>query len=279
LGILSLSLAYLPVLYFTLKKNKLLKRKRHLTIVGIITAFFFSVNLLFLLMHWPLREYTQYISWIFIFIFLIMLFSSIIKSDDDNRILYLSLMLFFFILFIINITLYIKNLNNPKMSLYTIENNLEESIRLFEYRTDEIYRSLDSIRNYPRKKDLADIKENTDKIIIHIERTRKALFINKKEQEKFHEKLIKDYINIDKLEADAIKLEKEISRYRDFMLDKAASFPHLKTFLEQGIQFEKYDLNNYPPILYNNLNKLIRDIKIAEYEMLNKITLKKAFIP
>ncbi len=88
-----------------------------------------------------------------------------------------------------------------------------------------------------------------------------------------NKKLIKDYRIIYELEADGMRLEKEISQYRNFMLDNAASLPNLKTFLEQGIQFEKHDLHNYPTILYNNFNKLICDVKIAEYEILNRMLL------
>lgn len=270
LGFLILAFAYLPVLAFALKKEKLLKRKRNLAWTGIIAAFLFLISILFTIMHWSLREYIIFLSWIIMLIFLIMLFINIMRSEE-NRVLHLSLVLFFTVLFVLDISIYLLNLNNPKVSRYTLEYNLRESVRLFEQGLDEKYMLLDSLVKPDQKEILRDLKTGTDEIIAETENIRDKLFISKEEQEKYNRKFFKNQRMAYDLESDVMQLEKNLKHYKDFLLEKASASPHLKAFIEQSIRFGAYDFNNAPPILYNNLEKLIRDTRIIENEFLDMI--------
>ncbi len=270
LGFLILAFAYLPVLAFALKKEKLLKRKRNLALTGMAAAFLFLISILFMIMHWPIREYVIFLSWMLIFIFLIMLFANIMRSEE-NRVLHLSLVLFFTVFFVLDISIYLINLNNPKVSRYTLEYNLRESVRLFEQGLDAKYVLLDSLVKPDQQKILRDLKTGTDEIIAETENIRDQLFISKEEQEKYNRKFFKNQRMVYDLESDVMQLEKNLKHHKESLLEKASPSPHLKAFIEQSIRFGAYDLNNAPPILYNNLEKLIRDIRIIENEFLDII--------
>lgn len=270
LGFLILAFAYIPVLAFALKKEKLLKRKRNLALTGMIAAFLFLISILFTIMHWSLREYIILLSWIIMLIFLIMLFVNIMRSEE-NRVLHLSLILFFTVLFVLDISIYLLNLNNPKVSRYTLEYNLRESVRLFEQGLDEKYMLLDSLVKPDQKEILGDLKTGTGEIIAESEDIRNKLFISKEEQEKYNRKFFKNQRMAYDLESDVMQLEKNLKHYKDFLLEKASASPHLKAFIEQNIRFGAYDFNNAPPILYNNLERLIRDTRIIENEFLDII--------
>lgn len=270
LGFLILAFAYLPVLAFALKKEKLLKRNRYLAFTGMVAAFLFLISILFMIMHWPIREYVIFLSWIIIFVFLIMLFVNIMKLEE-NRVLHLSLVLFFTVFFVLDISIYLLNLNNPKVSRYTLESNLQESILLFGQGLDEKYMLPDSMAKPGQKVALGEMKANTDSIINEIENIRDQLFRSKEEQEKYSRKFFKNQRMAYDLESDVMQLEKNLKHYKAFLLEKASASPLLQAFVEQSIQFGAYDYNNAPPILYNNLEKLIRDIRIIENEFLDII--------
>ncbi len=259
LGVITLAFAYIPVLFFSLKKEKLMKRKRNLTIVGIITAFLFLISILFAMQHWPYRVYIIILTWLFMLTFLIMLFNNIIKSEE-NRILHLSMILFFTILLILDIAIYMVNLNNPKVSYFTLEDNLEESIRLFEHRADAIYAALDTA---------TALETITDRIVDEIKINRERLFNSEEDKIAYTKKLFKNRRVVYELESEAMQLGKDIKQYRDVLLEMASASPDIEAFIKKSIRFNAYDFNNAPPILYNNLNRLIRDIRIAEVELLN----------
>jgi hypothetical protein len=270
LGIATIALGYIPVLVLTMKREKILKRRRNITFVGIITAFCFLVSLLFAIMHWPYTEYTIYFTWIMAFVFLIILFASVIKSDD-NRLLHLSLILFLTILFILDVSMYFVNLNNPKTSTYTMESNLEASIQLLDHRTDEYYSEIDSIENNPEYQDIINLRSQTGEIISKIEDMQHRIFASKEEKEIYSRKLFDKHSNLDPLEADAKKLENNLDQYRVFLVGRAELNPDLQVFIEKSIKFGSFEFNNALPIIYNNLGKLIRDIKMAECELLNDL--------
>ena len=270
LGFIILAFAYLPVLAFALKKEKLLKRKRNLALTGMIAAFLFLFSILFMIMHWAYRDYIILLSWIFVLIFLIMLVSNIMSSEE-NRVLHLSLVLFFTVLFVLDISIYLLNLNNPKVSRYTLEYNLHESVRLLEHGLQEKYMLSDSLAKPDQKIALRDLKANTDEIIAETENIRDKLFTSREEQEKYNRKFFKNQRMAYDLESEVMQLEKNLKQYRGFLLEMASASPHLKPFIEQSIQFGAYDFNNAPPILYNNLERIIRDIRIIENEFVNMI--------
>lgn len=270
LGIITLTFGYVPVLIFALKREKLLKRSRYLAFTGISAAFLFLISLLFTVMHWPLREYTIYGSWILIFIFLILLFVHILRSED-NRIIHLSLLLFFSVMFILDITLYVLSQNNPRISHLTIESNLDESIGLFDNSIQAIYLDLESVDDEKNKTDITDFREHVEQLIMRIENIKTTLFASRSEQEQFNRKFIKDYSKINIMESEAKDLEKEVNRFRDYLIANADSIPHLNKYISRSIRFGYLEFNNSPPIVYNNLTKLIRDIKIAEFEILNRL--------
>jgi|WetSurMetagenome_2_1015567.scaffolds.fasta_scaffold67218_2 hypothetical protein len=270
LGFLTLLLAYLPALLLTLKKEKILKRNMNLAYFGMAAAFVLLVSLLFSLMQWPYREYPIVLSWIFTLIFLIMLFSNIMKSEE-NRVLNLSLLLFFSVLFILDVTLSLISLGNPRLSKLTLENNIDQGINLYKQKTLHIYELLGTIKDNTKANEIVEIRTKTDEIISKIEETRNSLFPNKSEQENFSKHLFKNYVITNAIEHNAMSLSKDITEYREFMIGKVVSQPDLKIFIESSLIFGQAEFNNDPPIIYNNLQKLIRDIKISESEILEEM--------
>lgn len=273
LGFATLLLAYLPALSLTLKKEKILKRKMQISYVGIFTAFVLLLSFLFTLMHWPFGDYIKIASWILVLVFLIILYGNIIKSEA-NRVLNLSMLLFFAILFIIDVTIGFLDLKNPRSSKFTIENNIEASISLLESKTDKMYLQLDSINKNPYAGDIKEIKITTSEVIGKIEHLREAIFASKVEQENFNKQLIKASIITNDIENQAWKLNSEtLPAYRKFLTGKTTSQPEWDTFIESSLQFGQLAFNNNPQVIYNNLQKLIRDIKIAESVLLSEIQL------
>jgi len=271
IGFATLLLAYLPALSLTLKKEKILKRKMQLSYFGIITAFVLLLSFLFGLMHWPYGDYIKFISWILMLVFLIMLYNNVMKSEE-NRVLNQSLLLFFVLLFVIEVSFSFLEIKNPRLSKVTIENNIEASINLFENKAIEIYQQFDTLKNNPRVNEIAELKTKTSEIISKIEHIRNSMFANKTEQENFNKQLLKDFKITNNIENLAWKLDSEIlPNYRKFLNGKTKSNPALNSFIESSIRFGRLEFNNNPQVIYNNLQKLIRDIKIAESELLVNI--------
>jgi hypothetical protein len=276
LGFATLLLAYLPALSLTLKKEKILKRKMQLSYVGIITAFVLLLSLLFSIMNWPFGDYLRAISWAMMLVFLIMLYSNVMKSEE-SRVLNLSMLLFFALIFVINVSRSFLDIKNPRLSKFTIENNFEASIKLFEHKTDNIYKQFDTIKNNTSAREIAEIKTSTSEVIGKIEQIKNALFASKAEHENFNKHLLKDDKITNDIENQAWKLDTEIlPAYRKFMNEKTKLHPDLNSFIETSIQFGQLEFNNNPQVIYNNLQKLIRDIKIAENELL--IDIQKSII-
>jgi hypothetical protein len=268
LGFATLLLAYLPALSLTLRKEKILKRKMQLSYVGIITAFVMLLHFLFTLMHWPFDDYFKIISWVLMLVFLIMLYYNVMRSDE-NRVLNQSMLLFFALLFVITVSFSLFDVKNPRLNKFTIENNLEASIKLFDTKIDKIFQQFDTLKINPYAKDITEIKTNTSEVIGKIEQIRNALFANKAEQETFNKQLLKDYKITSDIENQVWKLDSKIlPNYRNFLNAKAKSYPALNSYIESSIIFGQLEFNNNPQVIYNNLQKLIRDVKIAEFELL-----------
>lgn len=268
LGFATLLLAYLPALSLTLKKEKILKRKMHLSYVGIITAFVLLLSFLFKIMHWPFYDYLKIVSWVLMFVFLIMLYNNVMKSEE-NRLLNQSMLLFFALLFVITVSYSLFEIKNPRLNKFTIENNIEASIKLFDYKTDKIYKQFDTLKINPFANDIAEIKTNTSEVIGKIEQIRNALFINRAEQEYFNKLLLKDYKITNEIENQAWMLESKIlPDYCKLLSTKVNSDTALLLYIESSIVFGRLEFNNNPQVIYNNLQKLIRDVKTAESELL-----------
>jgi hypothetical protein len=269
-GFVTLAFAYLPVLAFNLKREKILKRQRDLSYVGIAAAFFILITIFFAIMHWPYKDYLVFISWIIVLVFLIMLFRNILKSEE-NRVLNFSVMLFLTLLFMLTISLYLINLGNPRLSRYTLENNFDESIQLFENKSNEAYMKLDNIQDVTVKTSVEEIRMNTAAMILRLENFQKALFSSEAEKSSFNKKLFKKLVITPEIELDAMNLENEVSVYRGSILEKAASLPALQAFINQSIHFGQSDFNNNSPVIYNNLSRLIRDIRITEFILVSEL--------
>ena len=275
LGFVTLLFSYLPALFLTLRKEKIMKRKMNLSYAGILTAFILLINMLFTLMAWPYKEYTFVVAWLLMLVFLVMLFNNIMKSEE-NRVLNLSLLLFFSIVLIIDVTLNLLPLRNPQLSKYTIENNIEANIKLYEHKTEKTYKLLGEIANNPNSGEIAEIRTKTSGITDKIGQIRDAIFTDKAEQENFNKRFFKNYEISNDIEKKAKKLESEISEYNKFMIEKSVSQPELNSFIEGSIQFSILEFNNInPQVIYNNLQRLIRDIKIAESDLLSEIQSSK----
>jgi hypothetical protein len=171
----------------------------------------------------------------------------------------------------LDITLYLIDQRNPKTKWYTMEYNLDESIRMTEQKTTLAYLRLDSIQNDSCRNDLEEVRKNTEAIVLKVENLKEELFINEEEKIKFTETIFNSHLIRGEVEDLAMRLENDVSAYRRFMLGKAASLPELKTYIEKSIQFGTYDFNNKPPVIYNNCNRLIRDIRMLEYEVITGI--------
>ncbi|MBP8851034.1 MAG: hypothetical protein KBG80_10825, partial [Breznakibacter sp.] len=149
-GFAALLFTYLPVLSLTIKKEKILKRKLHLTYIGIFAASVLLISLLVTLLHLPYGTYFMVLSWFLMLIFLVMLFNVVMKTEED-RVLNLSMLLFFSILFVINIALNLQDVNNPRLNRYTIEPNLEVSTNLYVHKVEKCYKQLSLVNDSATK--------------------------------------------------------------------------------------------------------------------------------
>lgn len=269
-GFAALLLAYLPALSLTLQKEKILKRKIHLSYVGMAAASILLLSLLFSIMHWPFGDYLRITSWLSMLVFLVMLFNNVMKSEED-RVLNLSMLLFFAILFIINIAFFLFDIKNPRISKLTIETNIEATIKLYDHKSEKIYQQLDGIVANPKAIEITEIKTKTANITSQIEEIRNALFASRAEQENFNTQILKKHSITTSIEDLSWKLESDVKAYHDFMLSKSISLPELNSFIDNSIQFGWLEISNNPPTIYNNLQRLYRDIKMAESELLGEI--------
>jgi len=274
-GFVTFMLAYLPALALTLKKEKILKSKMQLSYVGIATAFILLLSLLFSIMQWPYNDYLRIFSWAMILIFLFMLFRNIMKTEE-NRILNFSILLLLALLFVINITFRLLEINNPRLKEVILENNFKQSIDLFDHKTALLYQQLDTMEDNTIASEIAELKTYTEQVIAKVEEIRDGVFSSQSEQENFNKKIIKDNSITNELEYKVYDLSyKILPTYRSFILEKSNAQTQLSSFIECSIQFGNFEFNNNPQVIYNNLQKLIRDIKIVESELLSSMQLSK----
>ncbi len=268
-GFAALLFTYLPVLSLTIKKEKILKRKLHLTYIGIFAASVLLISLLVTLLHLPYGTYFMVLSWFLMLIFLVMLFNVVMKTEED-RVLNLSMLLFFSILFVINIALNLQDVNNPRLNRYTIEPNLEVSTNLYVHKVEKCYKQLSLVMNDSATKlEVRLIKEKIRVFTDQIETVKLLLFASKAKQEEYSLQFFKD--NLVHGTVQSWKLGVEVKELHDFLLEKSISQPQLHSFIDNNIQFGYFDSQNDKQVLYNNLQRLLRDIKIAEYELLNEM--------
>ena len=269
-GFAALLFTYLPVLSLTIKKEKILKRKLHLTYIGIFAASVLLISLLVTLLHLPYGTYFMVLSWFLMLIFLVMLFNVVMKTEED-RVLNLSMLLFFSILFVINIALNLQDVNNPRLNRYTIEPNLEVSTNLYVHKVEKCYKQLSLVisNDSATKLEVRLIKEKIRVFTDQIETVKLLLFASKAKQEEYSLQFFKD--NLVHGTVQSWKLGVEVKELHDFLLEKSISQPQLHSFINNNIQFGYSDSQNDKQVLYNNLQRLLRDIKIAEYELLNEM--------
>lgn len=272
IGFLVFALGYVPFLILTIKRENILKNKQYLAYTGIIAAFTVLVTILFTIMHWPLQQYLVYISWIAILLFLILLFNHS-KRSDENQVLSLSVVLFLTILFVANMALYWVNLRNPKMSHYTLERNIMESAAIFNQKSVLYYHLLDTITSSENHNRINTLKISTDNIIDQIEHLKSRLFLSEEEKDTYLMHFIRKE-TANGVEEEAWKLGGAIKDYQEFVIKEFADVPGWVKYIESAIQFDKNDFNNPSPVVYNNLNRLIRDIKFIESELLARKIVK-----
>ena len=198
-----------------------------------------------------------------------MLFNVVMKTEED-RVLNLSMLLFFSILFVINIALNLQDVNNPRLNRYTIEPNLEVSTNLYVHKVEKCYKQLSLVMNDSATKlEVRLIKEKIRVFTDQIETVKLLLFASKAKQEEYSLQFFKD--NLVHGTVQSWKLGVEVKELHDFLLEKSISQPQLHSFIDNNIQFGYFDSQNDKQVLYNNLQRLLRDIKIAEYELLNEM--------
>jgi hypothetical protein len=268
-GFTSLLLAYLPALWLTLRKEKILKRKMQMSYIGILAAFALLMSVLFTNQNWPYSDYLRLISWILMLIFLVMIYKHVMQSEE-NRVLNMSILLLFSTLFVISISFNFFDLKNPRLSKYTLESNIEASIQLYDNKAETLYHQLNLSKDSTHVKEMNELKTKTVKIVSEIEQIRNELFANKSEQENFNRQIIKRPLKIENYDEMVQKLEVDVNEYRNFIIEKTNS-PALKAFADVSIKFGRFEMNNNPQVIYNNLQKLIRDIKITETELLDNV--------
>jgi hypothetical protein len=188
-------------------------------------------------MYWPFGDYLKVISWVLMLVFLILLYNNVMKSEE-NRVLNQSMLLFFALLFVITVSFNLSDIKNPRLNKFTIENNIEEGINLFDYKTDMIYQQFDTLQTNAYAKDIEQIKTNTAEVIGKIEQIRNALFASKVEQENFNKHILKESKITNDIENQVWKLDSEIlPNYRKLLSTKVKLNPALNSYIESSIKF------------------------------------------
>jgi hypothetical protein len=101
------------------------------------------------------------------------------------------------------------------------------------------------------------------------------LFKTEEEQSTFNSRLFKNERIDSELETFAEKIENDLFIYRSFLLGKNFISSDMEAFINKSIQFGKTEFYNNPQVIYNNISKLIRDIRICEFELINELTSAK----
>ncbi|MBN1596768.1 MAG: hypothetical protein JW894_00595 [Bacteroidales bacterium] len=276
LGVICIAFAYIPSLLITVKKEKLIKRNIHVFYSAAVTVFLFLITYIFTVMHWPYKSYMILLIWISTFVFILLLFFSAIKIQE-NRIINLSAVLILTIIVALNIFSYSITDRNSQNEIRVLEYNLKESNEYFSHKTEELKHQfktkIDDSVNPDNYKDLVN---RTEAILNQLESFNNKLFPDERKLHNYNKSILKPYIKKGSIQDEAINLEVSVRAYQESILDFTNKYniTTLDQYIRRSVIFSQIDFNQNSVVVYNNIQRLQRDIRILESEILGEILRK-----
>lgn len=270
LAFLILLAAYLPALTLTVRKERILANKMPLFYFGVISVFFALLLFVFAMNHWPGKSFLLAGSWVSFLLFIIMFFQHTLKNQE-NRIINLSILLVLSVFLLTNAYSYALSTMSPVAEVTVIEYNLDEAFNYFEKKVAILEKDLESPSiDSNRKKESAELIYFSDQFVDKIELVRNGIFSDSTELRNYNKKFFKYTQKTDDVQKGIHMLAKDIGTYKDFVItivdDKEN--PELITLIERSLALRRFDMYSKSIVLYNNLTRLKRDIRLIEAELL-----------
>lgn len=273
LGVVSIAFAYIPALFLTVRREKLIKQSLPIFYSALVAVFLILISYIFSVMHWPLKPYVLLLSWISAFVFILILFLAALKNEE-NRIINLSVVLLLTIIVSLNIFSYSVSNSNPQNELRVLEYTIEESNDYFEKSLEALKKELkQKIDNELLIKEYTSLTSESKDVLNTLEQFQDQLFTDRAELRKYNKRFFKPYIKDETMQAMARKLEKSMQAYQLSVLgfSDRLELSEINQYIRKSIQFSEMDFNQNAIVLYNNISRLQRDIRIIEREILLEI--------
>ena len=273
LGIVSIAFAYIPALLLTVRREKLIKRNMHIFYSGLITVFLILVSYIFTMMHWPYRSYVLLFTWISAFVFILLLFLGALKNEE-NRIINLSVVLILTVVISLSIFSYSIMARNPQNEIRVLEYNIEESNAFFDNSLSDLQNKLhERINDELLTGEYSGLIDESNSIISKLSLFKEQLFSDKTDIRKYNKRFLKPYVLDESLQEFAQQLEQNMQSYQSFVLNILDRYglKELDQYVRKSLVFSQLDFNQNSVVVYNNISRLQRDIKIIEREILSEM--------
>ena len=265
IGSMTLVVAYFPALFVLVKKERILNKNKRVFLFGAIASLFIILHWMFTINHWPFVAFVRIGYWASILVFLVVYLLHSIKNEE-NRLINISMVLMLSFMFFSSFIMYSLIVTNPRNLYYESEYNIGSTIKLYEKQNKELQAALaqDSVKNAQ----LANLEKMTLDIIEELEEFKTILFQTEAQKVKSNSQLVHFFsqkrhgVILEQVEV----FQEVINPYSKYMLELASNTGNeeLTLFISDHVAFKKQDYWDKDITIYNNLNRLKRDILIGQ---------------
>jgi hypothetical protein len=160
---------------------------------------------------------------------------------------------------------------NPQNEIRVIEYSIEESNNYFEKSLSDLKTELrQQIENQQLIKEYSDLISESNSVLNSLEQFRNTLFSDEAELRKHNKRFLKPYVKDEAIQDIAEDIKKLIQSYQLTVLDLTDrhGLSDMDKYIRKSLVFSELDFNQNSVVVYNNISRLQRDIRIVEREIL-----------
>ncbi|RPJ76118.1 MAG: hypothetical protein EHM20_07905 [Alphaproteobacteria bacterium] len=278
LAFIMLSFAYIPSLLLTVKREKILKKSLHLFYTGALAAFLTFLAILFKIMHWPYGSYLVLSSQIATALFFVLVFLASLR-DKENRIVNMSVVLVLTVFFLFTSVLVFYNQKNPKIFYGVYESALKENADFMQKQNTHLYGLLESsVSDSALKEQCYSLSYESGNIAGLAAKLKTMIFESEEERRQYSENYFKKYVLDDNaMEPILQELFKETASFKEHLMSLSSDhgMEDLYSFIDKNLSISKFEMSGINPlVMYNMFERLVRDIRLCENQLLTSILLQ-----
>jgi hypothetical protein len=163
---------------------------------------------------------------------------------------------------------------NPQNEIRVLEYNIEESNAFFDNSLSDLQNKLhERINDELLTGEYSGLIDESNSIISKLSLFKEQLFSDKTDIRKYNKRFLKPYVLDESLQEFAQQLEQNMQSYQSFVLNILDRYglKELDQYVRKSLVFSQLDFNQNSVVVYNNISRLQRDIKIIEREILSEM--------